>query len=110
MVTVNSYNVREGKDGKTFISLELAGDLEMVQSSKTGRFYATNRRCFISSTFDEQTAKRMVGKQMPGSIGKMECNAYDYTLPETGEVIQLSHSYGYNPEQQTQAKQVIEMA
>lgn len=99
MVTVNDYKIREGKDGKSFISLELVGDMEMVQSANTGRFYATARRCFISSTFDEATAKRLVGTQMPGRIAKVESDPYDYTIPETGEVVQLSHRYDYLPEE-----------
>jgi hypothetical protein len=97
MVTVNDYKIRETSEGKPFISLELMGDMELVQSAKTGRFYATTRRCFISSTFDEATAKRMIGKQMKGNIIKVEAEPYDYTIPETGEVIQLSHRYDYTP-------------
>jgi hypothetical protein len=49
MVTVKSFVQRIGKDDKPFISLELTGDIELVQSQNTGRFYATVRRCFISS-------------------------------------------------------------
>lgn len=109
MVTVKECHLRQGKDDKEFVSLELMGEIELVQSSKTGRFYATARRCFVSSTFDIVTANRMVGKEMPGSIAKMECEPYDYTLPETGEVIQLSHTYGYIPEQQSSPKQIREM-
>lgn len=110
MVTVKACHLRQGKDEKEFVSLELMGDIEMVQSNKTGRFYATIRRCFISSTFDIITAERMVGKEMPGSIAKMECEPYDYTLPETGEVIQLSHTYGYIPEQLSAPRHIKEMA
>ena len=36
MVTVIKYALRESKEGKPFISLELQGDLEMVQSMETG--------------------------------------------------------------------------
>ena len=57
----------------------------MVQSKETGKFYATVKTCSISSTFDETTAALMVGKQMPGSIVKEECEPYEYTIPETGE-------------------------
>ena len=40
MVHVKNYALRERKDGETFISLELAGGLEMVQSPETGKFFA----------------------------------------------------------------------
>jgi len=98
MVTIINYHLRTSKEDKDFISLELQGDVEMVQSMKTGKFYATAKKCFIGSTFDEQTAKTLVGTKMPGSIVREECEAYDFTIPETGEVISLAHSYAYCPE------------
>ncbi len=77
MVTVTGYNLRtkEGSD-KSFITLQIEGSLEMVQSQQTGRFYATTRRCSISSTFDEATAKRMVSAQILGNIVRVECEQY----------------------------------
>lgn len=58
MVTIVDYHVRTStKDGKEFIALELQGDFELVQSEQTGRFYATAKRCSVSSTFNEDTAK-----------------------------------------------------
>ncbi len=102
MVTIKNYHVRQGEN-ETYISLELEGDIEMVQSANTGRFYATVRKCFISSTFDENTAKFMLGRQIPGNITRVEAEPYDYTL-ETGEVIQLAYRYGYFPEEKPQHK------
>ena len=98
MVTVKNVHLREGERGK-FMSLELTGDAELVQSQNTGRFYATVRRCFISSTFDEETAKTLIGTKFKGSIVRMEAEAYDFTIPETGEVIKLSHRWDYVPEE-----------
>lgn len=100
MVTVIGYNIRTQKDNEqnTYISLELEGDIEMVQSQTTGRHYATVRRCAISSTFDQLTAERMVGKQMPGSIERVPCEPYDFTIEATGEVIKVGYRWGYVPE------------
>jgi hypothetical protein len=100
MVTVKDYHLRVSKDGKEFISLELQGDLEMVQSMETGRFYATAKRCSVSSTFDEETAKKLIGVKMPGRIVRMECEEYEYAIPESGEVIKLKHTYQYQPDEQ----------
>lgn len=97
MVTVKNYHVREGEKDN-YISLELEGDIEMVQSTNTGRFYATVRKCFISSTFSEATAKLMIGKQMTGSIARVDCEPYEYVIEETGETIELSYRYDYVPE------------
>lgn len=112
MVKVINVHLREGDKGN-FMSLELHGDLEMVQSANTGRFYATARKCFISSTFTEQQAKSFIGKELPGEIVRVQCEPYDYTIEDTGEVISLTHSYTYVPEVTNKMqvpKEVAEMA
>lgn len=106
MVTVKNYHLRKG-DYENFISLELEGDIEMVQSSNTGRFYATVRKCFISSTFDEETARKMVGRELPGNIIRKECDPYDFVIEETGETIQLGYRYDYIPETKATSKATI---
>lgn len=98
MVTVIDYAVRENSEGEAFVALILQGDLEMVKSSETGKFYATARKCSISSTFSESVATQMIGKEMPGQIIKQDCEAYDYVVPETGETIELNHTWIYAPE------------
>lgn len=105
MVTVTNYFVRNNQAGEPFIALELTGDLEMIQSSETGRFYAAAKRCTVSSVFEESIAKTLVGKQLPGSIDRVECEQYDYVVPGTTEVRTLTHTYVYSPtERQSPAK------
>jgi len=99
MVTVIDYSLRESKDGKPFVSLKLEGDPEFVQSLQTGKFYLTAKRCSVTSTFTEESAKSLIGKKMLGSIVRMECESYDYTVPETGEIISLAHTYEYLPDE-----------
>jgi len=98
MVKVKTALLREGKEGKSFVSLELTGDIELVQSQNTGRFYATTKRCFISSTFDLETAQSFVGKTLPGKIVRALCEPYEYTVPESGEVVMLGYTYQYQPD------------
>ena len=99
MVTISSYRMRENAEGKPFITLELTGEVEMIQSSATGMFYATAKRCFISSTFSEDIAKSLIGKQIRGRVERVQVEPYEYTVKETGEVITLAHTYVYNPEE-----------
>jgi hypothetical protein len=99
MVTICNYSLRESKAGKVFISLELEGELELIQSSQTGKFYATAKRCSIPSSFDEEAAQRLIGKQFPGKIERVQTEEYDYLVKETGEVIKLCHTYAYVPEE-----------
>ena len=110
MVTVINFHVRQNKDGKDFVTLTLQGDVELVQSMETGKFYATARKCSITSTFDEQTAQRIIGTTMPGTIKRVESDPYDFTVSETGEVIKLAHTYQYQPETAESSRRVPQLA
>lgn len=98
MVQITGFSVKENKEGKTFVSLELQGEISMTQSRETGKFYATARKCSITSTFSEEVAATLVGKELPGTIEKVACEEYELTDKETGEVKLMSHRYEYLPE------------
>jgi hypothetical protein len=70
----------------------------MALSTKTGQYYATAKKANISSTFDEETCKALIGTEMPGTIVKVESEPFEYTVRETGEIITLNHRYAYAPE------------
>jgi hypothetical protein len=97
MVTISNYALRERQDGTTFVSLELSGGLEMVQSQTTGRFYATVRKCRVPATFDESLASRLVGTNLDGEIVRVQVDPYQFLNPRTGELMTLNHSYAYRP-------------
>lgn len=108
MVTVTAYQQRTSTEGKDYFALELqSDDLEFVISQNTGRHYITARKCWISSTFNEPMCQRMLGKSMVGSINKIECDPYEFTIPETGEVITRQHRYDYSPTDQGSMEQVV---
>ena len=97
MVTITDFKKRENTQGKEFIALVLEGDLELVKSQESKQYYATVRRTSIASTLSEAVSANLIGKTLPGIIEKVETEPYDYTKPETGEVIELSHTYRYDP-------------
>lgn len=100
MLTVINYHFRQNDQGEEFLSLELqSNDAEFVKSKNTGRFYATTRRCFMSATFAEPIAKKMIGRDVPGRIIKVDCEPYDFVIPETGEAVVLNYRYQYEPEE-----------
>jgi hypothetical protein len=98
MVRIIGYETKKNKENETFIALILQGDLVMVQSSESGRFYATAKKTSITSTFTEEQAKMLVGREIPGRIEKVASEPYEYTVEETGEVITLSHRWEFLPE------------
>ena len=59
----------------------------MVKSQTSNQFYATAKKAFISSTFDEQTCKALIGTEMPGNVLKQECEPYEYVNKDSGEVM-----------------------
>jgi hypothetical protein len=97
MVTIVDYRISKNADGEEFISLILQGDLTIVQSAETGNFYATAKQCSITSTFNEESAKKLIGREIPGDIIREDCDPYTWIEPESGEEITLSHTYKYVP-------------
>jgi hypothetical protein len=106
MVRITDFKERLSAKG-TFNALVLQGDLEFMVSKETGKMYATASKCTIPSTFDAATCQALIGKTMNGSIIKVECDDYEYTIPETGEVIKLSYRYEYSPIEKGQMENVV---
>jgi len=108
MVTISGYQKRQNAEkGTEFFCLELQGDVEFVKSKTTSRHYLTCFKGSITSTFNESTCKALVGRSLPGKIQRVESEPYDYTIPETGEVVTLTHKYQFTPEQAQTMEQVV---
>ena len=108
MVTISDYRVNVNSEGKSFCSLILQGDVELVKSKTTSRFYATARKTSITSTFDENTCRQLIGKTIKGSIVKVDCDEYDYIIPESGEVIRLNYNYCYVADSENVEEEVFQ--
>jgi hypothetical protein len=108
MITVVDYALRQRKDGGEFYALILQGGLSLVQSKNTGNFYATVKKCSIPSTFDEETAKSMVGEKVAGSVQRKSCEPYEFVAKDTGELVQLDYRWVYLPEGATLEEAIYE--
>ena len=95
MVRIVNYQKRTTEEGKEFFTLELQGGIEVVKSQETGKNYITARKASMSCTFDEFTCQSLIGTELPGSVQKVNCEEYKYTIKETGEIISLSHRFEY---------------
>lgn len=101
MVTIVDYKNYQNKDsGEEFFALVVQGGVEAVKSQETGNTYFTARKAQVTSTFNEVTCKQLVGSTLDGEVKKIETDPYEYAIPETGEVIELSHTYQYVDEQE----------
>ena len=101
MLKIIDYAQRENSEGEQFFALILQDGLQLVKSKATGNYYATAKSTSITSTFTEEVAKSMIGSEIPGTIQKVSCPDYEYTIKDTGEVIMLEHRWQYFPEGET---------
>ena len=104
MVRISNYIKRTTEQGKEFFTLELQGGVEIVKSQETGKNYMTARKASMSCTFDEATCISLIGTELPGTVKKVECDAYEYTIKDTGEVITLNHRFEYLEENDATSK------
>ncbi len=110
MVTITNYKPAINAEGDEFYMLIVQGGVESVQSKETGRFYLTAKKATVSSTFDEQTCKSLIGTKIPGAVERVKVDPYSYVIEETGEEVELSHRYEYNPVVQSMEEAVFESA
>lgn len=99
MVTIVDYKSYQKEDGEKFYGLIVQGGIEAVKSQESGKTYLTARTARVSCTFNEATCVSLIGTQLPGSIRKVEVDAYDYTVPDTGEVLELTHRFEFVSEE-----------
>lgn len=96
-VTIVDVKERTSQDGNSFMALIVQNELELVVS-KSGNVYAAAHRASIPCTLDYDTAKLMIGKELPGTIEKVECPVFE-TVNSDGELVHMHHRYQYVPEQ-----------
>ncbi len=99
MLQITNYHQRQRTDGTSFFTLEIQGGIDMVQSKQTNQFYATVKKTYISSTFDELTCQALIGSPIPGAIGKEDCEPYEYEHKKTGEIITMTTRNVYIPQE-----------
>ena len=87
--------------------LVLQGGVESVLSKESGRFYLTARKATVTTTFNEVTCQNLIGQKLPGGIERQEVDPYTFVDEDSGEAIQLSHRYQYNPDLQSMEEAVF---
>lgn len=110
MVRIIGFKQREKEDGTPFFILELQGGVEMLLSKETGQYYATSKKAYVTSTFDETTCKALIGSEMPGEIAKKEVQPYTYIVKETGEELILNHRWVFIPKsgEETKREEILD--
>ena len=96
MVTIVDFEKRKNLLNEEFNVLILQGGVEAIISQQTGKPYITARKTSIPCTFGDEYAKALIGKELPGDIQRINCDAYTYEVPGTKEKLKLTHTYQYN--------------
>lgn len=111
MVTIKEVKKVENNLGEEFFGLIVQSGAMPVKSKSTGKIYLTAKTAFLPTTFDEETASSLVGSQLDGTVKKVISDPYDYTIEETGEVIQMTYRWEYVDETlEIIEKQVVQEA
>ena len=108
MVTIVDYAERQNSEGEKFFALILQGGLEMIKSQVTGNYYATAKKASVTSTFTEEFCKSLIGREIPGSVQRVSCEPYKFTLNDTGEILTLEHRWIYQKDGETVEEVVFE--
>jgi hypothetical protein len=108
MVRIIDYKVHQNKDGEPFLALIVQeSGIQLVKSQKTGMYYAIAKKASIPSTFDEETCKSLIGQELEGTVERVDCEPYEFTNEETGEVMVLDHRWVFVQEGET-VQQAVE--
>ena len=106
-VKIVDFIKRKNREGVEFNALILQGGLELVKSKESGAWYATSKKASITSTLDDATCQNLIGQEIPCSVQRIECEPYEFTVRDTGEVLTLTHRWVYLKEGETIEEKVI---
>jgi hypothetical protein len=107
MVTIVGFDKRKNSRDEEFNVLILQGGVEAIISQQSGKPYITARKTSIPCTFWDELAKSLIGKELPGEIQRIECDAYTYEVPGTDEKLKLTHTYQYNADPASLVEKVM---
>ena len=108
MVTIIGFQKRTNAEDQEFNVLVLQGGIELIKSSETGNYYASAKRATITCTFDERMCRQLIGSKLPGTVKRVPCEEYDFSIPGTEEVVKLNHAYKYSAEPATAEEHVYQ--
>ncbi|MFC4209552.1 hypothetical protein ACFOWA_00070 [Pedobacter lithocola] len=100
MVRIIQYQKRKSEDDREFFVLVVQSGIEVVKS-QNGGMYLTAKKATIPSTFNEDICQSLIGQELAGSIVRVECEPYEFVIPETSEIITRNHRYEYSPENES---------
>lgn len=99
MVRIVDYKTIKKEDGSEFCLLTVQGGIELVRSKTTNKTYFTARTVNVPTTFDDNMCRSLLGSDFEGHIIKVACEPYQYTIKETGEIVEMDYKYEFVDEE-----------
>jgi hypothetical protein len=110
MVKIVGYKTVKKDGGGEFCLLTVQGGIKLVRSQLKNKTYFTARTVNVPATFDENMCRSLIGADFEGHIIKVACEPYEYTIKETGEVIEMNYKYEFvDEETKIIEEQVVEL-
>ena len=97
MVTIVEVAERTAANGNTFCSVMVAGDAS-VYTNAEGKASLVALKASIPSNLPKDVLEGMIGSKLPGKVERVDTEPYQWTNPNTGEELTLSHTYRYVPD------------
>ena len=95
MVTVESVVERTNSaTGELFCSVMVVGT-PTVYTNEDGKTSIVALKASAPSNLPKSMLMDLVGKQLPGTVIRVETDPYTWVNPRTGEELTLSHTYKY---------------
>jgi hypothetical protein len=107
MVQIIGFEKKQSKSKESYAVLILQDEPEIMISKSSGRPYVAARKTTIPCALDENQAKALIGKVLPGSIERVSCTPFKLKLA-TGKEIKISTAFQYLPPESITEKEVIQ--
>jgi proteasome assembly chaperone (PAC2) family protein len=75
----------------------LLGDVQVLSSKSSGKFYLSAKRVTLPTTLDQNQAKELIGTTLPGVIEKVDCPEYEIKMPNSNKKVKITHTFQYSP-------------
>ena len=101
-VNTNQVKDAKGKIERTFYSFTVTSIITRARKNGDGH-YIDNVKCRMSAggmSEDKKACESVIGEILKGTIERVDCDPYQWTNKETGEEMELTHRYVYQPESQ----------
>jgi hypothetical protein len=107
MVQIIGFEKKQSKTKESYAVLILQGEPEIMISKSSGRPYVSARKTTIPCALEENQARALLGKELPGTIERVSVTPFQLTLA-SGKKVKISSAFQYMPPEMANDKEVAQ--